>query len=404
MKCRAAVFMLVVLTAAGAAAQSGTNGLFQISDPTQFFGNRPAALNRNNATFSIDFETTNAKGDLTSFDFHSDSTTSAQDSWVFTVENDAGMTRGTYQINGASITAFLSNFNASCRPVTGSFTIGTNISSSGSVTQISGSFILPCTSTQTVTGTFNLTTNLANSPGGGGGGGGGGLGGGFGTGGVGRIPGLGSLPSGTGGSGGSGTPSAPPEPSISVSATSNVIELNSGETAVVRLNTAANSTFASGVTLSAEGAPGLIFTFNPERIKSPGNGESVLTIGTGDAVQAGDQKVDIVARGDNGVVGRTSISLRVICDPPFILGVDQPKHTTIAKGNTAQLTVKASGSGPFTYQWYEGHRGSLVFPIAGATGATFTTPALNASTEYWVRVANPCGAVDSQNVSVNVNP
>jgi hypothetical protein len=42
-------------------------------------------------------------------------------------------------------------------------------------------------------------------------------------------------------------------------------------------------------------------------------------------------------------------------------------------------------------------------PIAGATGRTFTTPALNWSSDYWVRVTNACGSVDSNTANITVH-
>src|SRR6185295_18706522 len=53
-----------------------------------------------------------------------------------------------------------------------------------------------------------------------------------------------------------------------------------------------------------------------------------------------------------------------------------PQSQRIASGATATLSVTASGTGPLTYQWYAGVTGNTANPIAGATGSTYTTPAL----------------------------
>lgn len=94
------------------------------------------------------------------------------------------------------------------------------------------------------------------------------------------------------------------------------------------------------------------------------------------------------------------------CTPPMILGVpgNQPASASIKSGSTAKLTVKPNGIGGFRYQWYMGHAPSTTFPIAGATSASYTTPALTSSTEYWVRVTNPCGSTDSNSAMVTVTP
>jgi hypothetical protein len=65
------------------------------------------------------------------------------------------------------------------------------------------------------------------------------------------------------------------------------------------------------------------------------------------------------------------------------------------------MTVMPGGSGPFTYQWYAGPSGSIYFPVANANSATFVTPPVNASTDYWVRVTNPCGSYDSFSATVS---
>ena len=35
---------------------------------------------------------------------------------------------------------------------------------------------------------------------------------------------------------------------------------------------------------------------------------------------------------------------------------------------------------------------------------SLTTPPLSFSNEFWVRITNGCGSVDSENATVNVNP
>jgi predicted extracellular nuclease len=79
----------------------------------------------------------------------------------------------------------------------------------------------------------------------------------------------------------------------------------------------------------------------------------------------------------------------------------QPQDVTITPGQTATLTVAASGTGPLTYQWYAGTAGDTGTPVG--TGPSFTTPALVASATYWVRVSGPGGTVDSRTATVTVN-
>ena len=66
----------------------------------------------------------------------------------------------------------------------------------------------------------------------------------------------------------------------------------------------------------------------------------------------------------------------------------QPANASVAAGATATFTVAASGTSPF-YQWYLNGK-----PIAGATSASYTTPALTAANNgdrYTVSAYNSAG-------------
>lgn len=72
----------------------------------------------------------------------------------------------------------------------------------------------------------------------------------------------------------------------------------------------------------------------------------------------------------------------------------QPRSATILTGTTATMAVFAIGTGPLTYQWYQGLPGTATIPV-GTNSPSFTTPALNVDARYWVKVttaANPVGA------------
>lgn len=81
----------------------------------------------------------------------------------------------------------------------------------------------------------------------------------------------------------------------------------------------------------------------------------------------------------------------------------QPQSQTIAAGQTASLSVVATGGAPLSYQWYAGDSGATASPIDGATASSYTTPALAAgSYRYWVRVSNSVGSADSQTATLTV--
>ncbi|HUR83060.1 MAG TPA: hypothetical protein VM733_20045, partial [Thermoanaerobaculia bacterium] len=69
----------------------------------------------------------------------------------------------------------------------------------------------------------------------------------------------------------------------------------------------------------------------------------------------------------------------------------------------ATLTATASGTTPFTYQWYEGPSGSTTLPISGATNSTYTTPPITTTKQYWVKVGNSCPSFAASN-AVTVSP
>ena len=81
----------------------------------------------------------------------------------------------------------------------------------------------------------------------------------------------------------------------------------------------------------------------------------------------------------------------------------QPADTQIQPNQTATLTVAGAGTGTLSYQWFQGGSGDLSTPAPGFnTGASYTTPALGATTQYWVRVSNACNTVNSRTVTVLV--
>ena len=88
--------------------------------------------------------------------------------------------------------------------------------------------------------------------------------------------------------------------------------------------------------------------------------------------------------------------------PPFFT-LQPAANSTVPFGTTTTLTVAASGNPTPTFQWYEGVSGTTVSPVAGATSASFTTPAITANTSYWVRASNGQGSpADSNTATITV--
>jgi hypothetical protein len=85
--------------------------------------------------------------------------------------------------------------------------------------------------------------------------------------------------------------------------------------------------------------------------------------------------------------------------PPMI--TTQPFGASIFTGQTATMTVAATGQA-LSYQWYHGSSGDTSNAVAGATATSFTTPALTATTNYWVQVSNSGGAANSVTAMISV--
>jgi Ig-like domain-containing protein/matrixin len=87
------------------------------------------------------------------------------------------------------------------------------------------------------------------------------------------------------------------------------------------------------------------------------------------------------------------------CTPPAV--TLQPLSQSIISGSTANLTVDASGTATLSYQWYQGAVGDTTIPVSSSK--SFTTPPLNATTTYWVRVTNACGTANSNLATITVS-
>jgi len=87
------------------------------------------------------------------------------------------------------------------------------------------------------------------------------------------------------------------------------------------------------------------------------------------------------------------------CTLPIIM--TQPVSQTVVAGQSANLSVVASGTPPFSFQWFMGSSGDPSSKqITSATSSTFPTGALTSTTTYWVKVKNACGEINSSTATV----
>lgn len=125
---------------------------------------------------------------------------------------------------------------------------------------------------------------------------------------------------------------------------------------------------------------------------------------TGIPTESGTFNITVIAFEDPGHRGGKkskafTINIAPGALPPSI--VTHPTASRIDAGTAATLSVTASGPS-LSYQWYYGAAGNTSNPVANATSASLTTPVLMETTNFWVRVSNSAGAVDSQAAVVTV--
>ncbi len=122
--------------------------------------------------------------------------------------------------------------------------------------------------------------------------------------------------------------------------------------------------------------------------------------GTAVAITGDGNTAMVGGPADNGGVGAVWVFGRPAGQTPPVI-TSQPASQTIAVGQTATLTVVASGPAPLSYQWYQGVSGATSMPV-GTNASAFTTPALSSTAIYWVRITNPYGSVDSAAATITV--
>jgi len=85
------------------------------------------------------------------------------------------------------------------------------------------------------------------------------------------------------------------------------------------------------------------------------------------------------------------------CTPLSI--VSQPHDQSVTAGANAIVSVTATGPS-LSYQWYQGTLFDFTHPLGGDSPSLYT-PAITSPTQFWVRISNPCGLVDSAIATVS---
>ncbi|MGH8016707.1 MAG: immunoglobulin domain-containing protein [Opitutaceae bacterium] len=148
--------------------------------------------------------------------------------------------------------------------------------------------------------------------------------------------------------------------------------------------------------VSANGYPSLNYAWKHNGSSIPGATLATYSVASASSAHAGEYQVVV----NNSEGTATSPAATVTIFPAVAITV-QPANQVISAGQSAMLSVSATGTG-LTYQWYAGAAGDTSAPLAGAVQPAFTTPALDVSSRFWVRVSSPAQSVDSAAALVDV--
>ena len=161
------------------------------------------------------------------------------------------------------------------------------------------------------------------------------------------------------------------------------------------------ATLVNGITYSNAGAT-IAWAESPDSVTfTPVSGANGVTYTPANPITANTYyQATVTVNGNTCTPGARQVTIT-----PAQIITTQPTAQTVCAGQTLNLSVAASGA--TGYQWYKGTAPSGTL-ISGATNATYTVA--NASVadtgNYYVAVsgASPCAAVNSNDVTVTVNP
>ena len=162
------------------------------------------------------------------------------------------------------------------------------------------------------------------------------------------------------------------------------------------VNSGSTATFV----VTANGNGMLTYQWYENGAAIPGATSSTYTTPALAATDNGEQ-YNVTVSDAGGTVVSTAATLTVTVAGAAPTITTQPTSQSETVGTTATFTVAASGTAPFTYQWYE--NGAI---IPGATSSSYTTPVLSATDngeQYSVTVSNTAGSVTSSGAVLTVS-
>jgi beta-galactosidase len=165
------------------------------------------------------------------------------------------------------------------------------------------------------------------------------------------------------------------------------------------VNVATTSGYAATFSVVASGSGTLSYQWSDASGPIAGATSATYTTPATTAANNGDT-FTVTVSSSSGTVTSTPVTLSVDA-PANVVITTQPVSQAVVDGQSATLTVAATGSPTITYQWYQVGSGA----IAGANQASYTTPVFSAagSTSFYVVVANDLGSAQSSTAVVTVD-
>jgi hypothetical protein len=150
--------------------------------------------------------------------------------------------------------------------------------------------------------------------------------------------------------------------------------------------------------VSASGTSPFTYQWLKDGVSISGATSSSLSITSVSLASAGIYSVVVSNSAGSATSSGASLTINSSVVAPTI--TTQPVPKTVSEGASVSFSVAAGGTSPFTYQWRK--KG---IAIAGATGSTFSIPAVALTDEgnYTVVVSNSAGTVASNGAYLTVN-
>jgi uncharacterized repeat protein (TIGR01451 family) len=152
---------------------------------------------------------------------------------------------------------------------------------------------------------------------------------------------------------------------------------------------------SASFTVSAGGTGPFTYQWSKDNAFLPGATNRTLALSSVSAADAGTYSVLIA-----GACGNSATASAFLTVNENVAIASPPTNITNCPGTSAIFTTMASGTGPFSYQWYKG-----VNPLPGQTGNVLALTNVSASDAgtYLVVVSGACGNAVTNSASLTMN-